>query len=78
MTSLLKQYKRLLPWVISGLLIAFLLSLGGLDQKQAIAFNHQSQVIQSTQSTVTSTASNTGSTNSDFGATHLEPNFYQY
>ncbi|QSJ18659.1 hypothetical protein JYQ62_07795 [Nostoc sp. UHCC 0702] len=77
MISLLKQYKRLLPWMISGLLIAFLLSLGGLDQKPATAFN-PSQPTPSIKSAATSTGSNLSSTYSDFAATHLEPNFYQY
>jgi len=77
MISLLKRYKRLLPWMISGLVIAFLLSLGGLEQKPATAFN-PSQATPSFQSVPTSTGSSLGATYSDFAATHLEPNFYQY
>ncbi|BBD68647.1 hypothetical protein NIES4072_40380 [Nostoc commune NIES-4072] len=68
MISLLKQYKRALAWFISGLVMAALLFLGTSNQQPAIAFE-QSQAI-STQADVTAT-------DLDFGASHLEPNFYQ-
>lgn len=70
MISLLKQYKRALAWFISGLVMAALLFLGTSNQQPATASN-QSHAIASTQLDVTATYS-------DFGATHLEPNFYQY
>ncbi|MBH8560664.1 hypothetical protein I8748_00300 [Nostoc sp. CENA67] len=77
MILLLKRYKRLFPWMISGLLIAFLLSLGGLEQKPATALS-PTQATPFAQSAPTSTGSSLGATYSDFAATHLEPNFYQY
>ncbi|MBX9252634.1 hypothetical protein H1Q63_01275 [Desmonostoc muscorum CCALA 125] len=70
MFSLLKQYKRPLAWFISGLLLAVLLFFGTSNQQPATAYN-QSDATVSTQLDVTTTYS-------DFGASHLEPNFYQY
>ena len=70
MTSLLKQYKRALAWFISGLVIAALLFLGTSNQQPATA-SEQSHTTAYTQPNVTAT-------DLDFGATHLEPNFYQY
>ncbi|MBG1268201.1 hypothetical protein [Nostoc sp. WHI] len=69
MISLLKQYKSSLAWFISGLLLSVLLFLGTSNQQPATA-SSQSYVPASTQLNVTTTYS-------DFGATHLEPNFYQ-
>ncbi|MBG1261519.1 hypothetical protein F8S20_21840 [Nostoc sp. BAE] len=69
MISLLKQYKRALAWFISGLVMAALLFLGTSNQQSATA-SDQSQATASTQPDVTATYS-------DFGASHLEPNFYQ-
>jgi|GEM_PF-899686 uncharacterized membrane protein len=72
MISLLKQYKRALAWFISGLVMAALLFLGTSNQQSATATTpDQSQPTASTVPDVTATYS-------DFGATHLEPNFYQY
>ncbi|MEH2000082.1 hypothetical protein [Nostoc sp.] len=74
MVSLLKQYKRTLVWFISGLFLAVLLFFGTSNQQPATASNpasNQSHTTPSTQLDVTPTYS-------DFGATHLEPNFYQY
>jgi len=68
MISLLKQYKRALAWFISGLVMAALLFLATSNQQPATA---QSHTTASTQPDVTATYS-------DFGASHLEPNFYQY
>ncbi|MDZ8224681.1 hypothetical protein [Nostoc sp. ChiVER01] len=70
MISLLKQYKRALAWFISGLVMAALLFLGTSNQQPATAFE-QSQATAYTQPNGTATGL-------DFGATHLEPNFYQY
>ncbi|MEH1842303.1 MAG: hypothetical protein V7L20_27125 [Nostoc sp.] len=70
MISLLKQYKRALVWFISGLVMAALLFLGTSNQQPATA-SDQSQATASTVPDVTATYS-------DFGASHLEPNFYQY
>ncbi|WP_292828020.1 hypothetical protein [Nostoc sp. JL33] len=72
--SLLKHYKRTLVWFISGLFLAVLLFFGTSNQQPATASNpasNQSHTTPSTQLDVTPTYS-------DFGATHLEPNFYQY
>ena len=72
MISLLKQYKRALVWFISGLVMAALLFLGTSNQQPATATAFsQIHATASTQLDVTATYS-------DFGATHLEPNFYQY
>lgn len=68
--SLLKQYKRTLTWFISGLLLAVLLFLGTSNQQPATASN-PNYAAAPTQVDVTATYS-------DFGASHLEPNFYQY
>ncbi|MCC5624929.1 hypothetical protein [Nostoc sp. CHAB 5715] len=68
--SLLKQYKLALAWFISGLVMAALLFLGTSNQQPATA-SSQRHATASTQLDVTATYS-------DFGATHLEPNFYQY
>lgn len=70
MISFLKQYKRTLVWFISGVVLAALLFLGTSNQQPATA-TKPNHVTASTQSDVTPT-------HSDFGATHLEPNFYQY
>lgn len=70
MISFLKQYKRTLAWFISGVVLAVLLFLGTSNQQPATATN-PSHTTASTQVDVTATPS-------DFGATHLEPNFYQY
>ncbi|MEH2192271.1 MAG: hypothetical protein V7K98_06345 [Nostoc sp.] len=70
MTSLLKQYKRTLVWFISGVVLAVLLFLGTSNQQPATA-TKPSHAKASTQLDVTTTYS-------DFGASHLEPNFYQY
>ncbi|MEH2442140.1 hypothetical protein [Nostoc sp.] len=70
MISFLKQYKRTLVWFISGVILAVLLFLGTSNQQPATATN-PSHTTASTQVDVTAT-------HSDFGATHLEPNFYQY
>ncbi|MEH2265089.1 hypothetical protein [Nostoc sp.] len=70
MISFLKQYKRTLVWFISGVVLAALLFLGTLNQQPATA-TKPSHTTASTQVDVTATTS-------DFGATHLEPNFYQY
>ncbi len=70
MISILKQYKRALVWFISGLVMAALLFLGTSNQQPATA-SDQSQATASTVPDVTATYS-------DFGASHLEPNFYQY
>ncbi|MEH1818750.1 MAG: hypothetical protein V7L31_06555 [Nostoc sp.] len=70
MISLLKQYKRILAWFISGLVLAVLLFLGTSNQQPATASNSSYPT--------PSTVPNVTSTYSDFGATHLEPNFYQY
>ncbi|MCC5643245.1 hypothetical protein LC607_09875 [Nostoc sp. CHAB 5824] len=70
MISLLKQYKRALAWFISGLVMAALLFLGTSNQQPATA-SSKSEATASTVLDVTATYS-------DFGATHLEPNFYQY
>lgn len=70
MISLLKQYKRALAWFISGLVMAALLFLGTSNQQPATA-SEQSQA-------TVSTVPDVPATYSDFGATHLEPNFYQY
>ncbi|MEH2162235.1 MAG: hypothetical protein V7K38_14615 [Nostoc sp.] len=70
MISLLKQYKRTLAWFMSGLVLAVLLFLGTSNQQPATA-TKPSHAKASTQLDVTAT-------HSDFGATHLEPNFYQY
>ncbi|MEH2436305.1 MAG: hypothetical protein V7K25_18995 [Nostoc sp.] len=67
--SSLKQYKLALFWFISGLVMAALLFFGTSNQQPATASN-QSQATASTQLDVTATYS-------DFGASHLEPNFYQ-
>lgn len=69
MISLLKQYKSSLAWFISGLLLSVLLFLGTSNQQPATASN-PSYAPAPTQVDVTRTYS-------DFGATHLEPNFYQ-
>ncbi|MHC5717489.1 MAG: hypothetical protein ACYTX0_36595 [Nostoc sp.] len=74
MISLLKQYKRTLAWFISGLFLAVLLFSVTSNQQPATASNpasNQSYTTPSTQLDATATYS-------DFGATHLEPNFYQY
>jgi uncharacterized membrane protein len=70
MISLLKQYKRTLAWFVSGLVLAVLLFLGTSNQQSATASN-PSYVAAPSQVDVTATYS-------DFGASHLEPNFYQY
>lgn len=70
MTSLLKKYNRTLVWFISGVVLAVLLFLGTLNQQPATA-TKPSYATASTELDVTAT-------HSDFGATHLEPNFYQY
>ncbi|WP_375504524.1 hypothetical protein [uncultured Nostoc sp.] len=70
MISLLKQYKRAFAWFISGLVMAALLFLGTSNQQPATA-SDQSRATASTVPDVTATYS-------DFGASHLEPNFYQY
>ncbi|MEH1886837.1 hypothetical protein [Nostoc sp.] len=70
MVSFLKQYKRTLVWFISGVVLAVLLFLGTSNQQPATATN-SSHTTASTQLDMTATPS-------DFGATHLEPNFYQY
>lgn len=72
--SLLKQYKRTLAWFISGLFLAVLLFFVTSNQQPATASNpasNQSYTTPSTQLDATATYS-------DFGATHQEPNFYQY
>lgn len=74
MISLLKQYKRTLAWFISGLFLAILLFFVTSNQQPATASNpvfNQSYTTPFTQLDVTPTYS-------EFGATHLEPNFYQY
>ncbi|MFN6570136.1 hypothetical protein [Dendronalium sp. ChiSLP03b] len=71
MISLLKQYKRLLVWLISGLVITVLLSLATPDRQTATAFNQSKATAVSTQPSVNPEYP-------DFAATHLEPNFYQY
>lgn len=68
--SLLKQYKHTLAWFISGLVLAVLLFLGTSNQQPATA-SHPSYAAAPNQVDVTATYS-------DFGASHLEPNFYQY
>ncbi|MEH2064681.1 MAG: hypothetical protein V7K50_20890 [Nostoc sp.] len=68
MISLLKQYKSTLAWFISGLVMAVLLFLGTSNQQPATASN-PIHATASTQLDVTTAYS-------DFGATHLEPNFY--
>ncbi len=70
MISLLKQYKRTLAWFMSGLVLAVLLFFGTSNQQPATASN-PSYARTATQVDVTATYS-------DFGASHLEPNFYQY
>jgi uncharacterized membrane protein len=70
MISLLKQYKRLLVWLISGLVFAVLLSLATPDRQTATAFNQVK--------TTTVSRQPQQIPSSDFAATHLEPNFYQY
>ncbi|WP_229549166.1 hypothetical protein [Nostoc sp. CHAB 5836] len=72
MISLLKQYKRVFAWFLSGLVMAALLFLGTSNQQPATAtVSNQIHATTSTQLDLTDTYS-------DFGATHLEPNFYQY
>jgi hypothetical protein len=70
MISFLNQYKRTLVWFISGVALVVLLFLGTSNQPPATA-TQPSHATASTQLDVTATPS-------DFGATHLEPNFYQY
>ncbi|MEH2349234.1 MAG: hypothetical protein V7K55_14695 [Nostoc sp.] len=70
MISFFKQYKHTLVWFISGVVLAVLLFLGTSNQQPATA-TKPSHATVSTQLDVTAT-------HSDFGATHLEPNFYQY
>jgi hypothetical protein len=70
MISFTNQYKRTLVWFISGVVLAVLLFLGTSNQQPATA-TKPSHATASTQVDVTATYS-------DFGATHLEPNFYQY
>ena len=62
MISLLQQYKRLLAWFISGLVLAILFSLGMSHPQPATAYQHNFEI---------------SYPNSEFAATHLEPNFYQ-
>jgi hypothetical protein len=62
MISLLQQYKRLLAWFISGLVLAILLSLGISHQQPATAYQPNVEIAYP---------------NSEFANTHLEPNFYQ-
>ena len=69
MISFLKQYKRALAWFISGLVMAALLFLG--TSNQPVTASEQSQATAFTQPDVTAR-------DLDFGATHLEQNFYQY
>jgi hypothetical protein len=68
--SFLNHYKRTLVWFLSGVVLAVLLFLGTSNQ-QPVTATEPSHATASTQVDVTAT-------HSDFGATHLEPNFYQY
>ncbi|WP_017655815.1 hypothetical protein [Fortiea contorta] len=66
MISLLQQYKRLLAWFISGLVVAFLVSIGTSSPQPASA-SSANNIANPPQSALVS----------DFAATHQEPNFYQ-
>ena len=79
MISLLKQYKRTLAWFISGLFLAVLLFFVTSNQQPATASNPASNPASNESYTTPSTQLvDATATYSDFGATHQEPNFYQY
>jgi hypothetical protein len=66
MVSSLQQYKHSLVWFISGLVMAFLISIG-TSYKQPVTTSSRNYAPTSTQPVLVS----------EFAATHQEPNFYQ-
>lgn len=84
MIPLVKQYKSALAWFISGLVLAVLLFLGTSAQESATISNRsittaftQSANVFNQSATTASPQADVTATYSEFGATHLEPNFYQ-